>query len=744
MRTALKILLWLTLVTQVVHAAPPLLDIASEPLTSACRVTVPPSSPAMLDGASLLRLAALHNGGSELFQAAMRMADGGGHLARYLIAPGAAGMTATPQLAWEAGALLTGSATRAPSPAPAARHLYTAIVAEGGALGMIAFDWSALSPAQQAQLDQPPPVAAVAATAAAVRATAATTARIQAASTAGDGLGPLRLAYLRGDRTHEGSLFRIRSSVLGNSVHGTPVRVGQPPGVSASAPVRPDVLYLGANDGMLHAFDIADGRELFAYVPAAVFAALNQLPDPAYVQRAYVDGPASAGEVTIAGQARTILLSGMGGGAQGVFALDITDPAHFADNGGVLWEFTDRDDALMGNVTALPQIARLRINASSTGKASYRYFAVVASGLNNYAADGHASSSGEGALFLLALDKPRQQPWRLQDNYYRFITPIADATLANALYAPVLVNDRAGALRFAYAGDLQGNLWRFDVDGGAPWNKAVGPGPDGTPLFAARDAAGKRQPITQQPQVVYAERGGYLLLFGTGKLIEQADRSAARYAPQSLYAIHDSLRQPAELVSGRHQLTRRTLLGDPAGASLTLEGATEPGDSKGWYLDLLHAGVTGERSIDNGVIEGGIWTMNTMLPAASACDPARSRSYVLNALTGLAQGHSVSVRLPPAPAPEQPIVGDLSLSYVGRPALLPLASSVSLPNPTGGVRVVREFALGHPGQSPLGTVRSVTRAGRLSWREVANWRQLHENSKLTADKSDAGKQEGGK
>ncbi|MET0265796.1 MAG: PilC/PilY family type IV pilus protein [Duganella sp.] len=734
MRTASKIVLWLALAADGTLAAPLLLDIASEPLTAACRVAVPPSSPAMLDGASLLQPAALSHGGGELFRAAMRMSDGGGHLTRYLIAPDAAGLSVTPQVAWEAGALLTGSGTQAPSPAPAARHIYTAIIAEGGALSMTAFDWSALSSAQQAQLDQPPQTAVPAAPS-------------QSASSAGDGLGPLRLAYLRGDRTHEGTLFRVRSSVLGNSVHSTPVRVGQPPGVSASAPVRPDMLYLGANDGMLHAFDVADGRERFAYVPAAVFGALNQLPDPAYVQRAYVDGPASAGEVSIAGQARTVLLSGMGGGAQGVFALDITDPVHFADKGGVLWEFTDRDDPMMGNVTALPQIARLRINASSAGKVVYRYFAVVASGLNNYAADGHASSSGEGALFLLALDKPRNDPWRLQDNYYRFTTPIADATLANALHAPVLVNDRAGSLRYAYAGDLQGNLWRFDFSGGLPWKQTVGPGPNSTPLFVARDAAGKRQPITQLPQVVYAEQGGYLLLFGTGKLIEQADRSAARYAPQSLYAIHDSLRQPADIVSGRHQLTRRTLLGDAASASLAIEGEAKAGNSKGWYLDLLHAGVTGERSIDSGVIEGGVLAITTVLPATDSCDSARSRSYVLNALTGLAQGHSVSVRLPPAPAPEQPIVGDLSLSYDGKPALLPLASSISPPDPTGGVRVVREFALAHTaagGQQPLGTIRSVTRAGRLSWREVANWRQLHENSQPAANKSEAGKQEAGK
>lgn len=698
----IKAALWILLLSTVIdaQAAPPVLAIASEPLAAVCRPATAPTSGEELDGAALVRVAARPGQPGTLFQATMSTTDWAGRLTRYTMSAGAAGTAGgAPALspAWEAGGLLTGDANRPPSPAPAQRKIYTAIAQPDGALTMVPFEWTALSPEQRSQLDP-----------------------------AQDGAGPQRLVWLRGERSNEGTLLRARSSVLGNSVHATPVYVG--PATNPLAPARPDMLYLGANDGMLHAFNATDGSELFAYVPAALFGALHQLTSPNFVHRAYVDGPARAADVTVAGATRTVLLSAMGGGAQGVFALDITDPVNVAAQGGVLWEFTDHHDPLMGNVTSPPQLAKLRL-ASRGAAGIYRYFAVVASGINNYADDGHASATGDGALFLLALDKPRNAPWRLNDNYYRLIAPIADATLPNALHAPVLLAERDGAARFAYGGDLQGNLWRFDLAAGPPWDKAVGPGRDGTPLFIARDAAGKRQPITQQPQVAYASNGGYLVLFGTGKLLEQADRSAASFAPQTYYAIRDSLRTPAEIVTGRRQLARRELHGDPASERLTIAGEPLAADSMGWYMDLLQSSRTGERSIDSGVLRDGALVFNTVLPTTQPCRPTPSRTYVLNALTGLADGRSVTARLPPATL-ERPIVGELSASYAARPLLLPTSTSTSPRNPTGAVRVKQEFAVvaGAREGTLIGTVRTQARAGRLSWREVANWRQLHETA----------------
>lgn len=689
------------LITAIAQAAPPTLDVASEPLTAACRVPASPTSISEFAGPSLLHPAPPPASASagDLFQSSTNLTDWSGHFSRYVLLPGAAGLPSTPTAAWDAGTRLTGDAAHAPSPAPAVRKIFTAIVQPDGTLAMVPFEWTALSAEQRLQLDQAP------------------------SSATADALGEQRLAFLRGDRTQEGKLFRTRGNLLGDSINSTPVYV-------ASSLARPGAIYIGANDGMLHAFNATDGTELFAYVPNALLPSLNRLTDPNYTHQAYVDGPASAGEAMISGAGKTVLISGMGGGAQGVFALDVTDPARFAD-GGVLWEFTDRDDAMMGNVTTRPQIAKLRTRTVA-GVAAYRHFAVVASGLNNYAADGHASPTGKGALFLLAVDKPRDAPWQLNVNYYRLITSIADATLANALNAPVLVTDRAGALHYGYAGDLQGNLWRFDFTGGAPWAGAVGPGADGAPLFVARDIDGKRQPIAQQPLLAYADGGGYLVLFGTGKMIEKADRTSASFAPQSYYAIRDSLQTPAEIVTSRHQLTQR-VLGDDAGMpAFGIRGANMAYDSMGWYIDLLQATTTGERSIDSGVLAGGEVFFNTLLPGADACDKARKRTYALNVLSGLPKQDSIVTR-PPAPTSvEQPIIGQISDGYRATPSLLSVTTTRTPRDATGQARLYKELAVADltpQGIATVGHVRVQLRAGRLSWREVGNWRELHEAAK---------------
>jgi type IV pilus assembly protein PilY1 len=671
------------------QAAPPVLELDSLPVAAACTLA---GGAGTATGSTLLRPAARaaavatppSAGAGDLYRATMALADWGGHFSRYVLPAGGVGVV--PALAWDAGAILTGSAGQPPRPAPEQRNIYTAIVQPGGALAMVPFTWQALSPAQQALLNQD------------------------------DQAGAQRLAYLRGDRTLEGSQFRRRSSVLGDAVHSTPAYAG---------PVdRRAAVYLGANDGMLHAFDARNGQELFAYVPDALIAQLHYLADPAYVHRAYVDGPAATGEALIGDGRKTVLVSGMGGGAQGVFALDVTEPARFADGLGVLWEFTDRDDAMMGNVTTLPQIARVRTR-SAGGVATYRHFAIVASGLNNYAADGNASGEGKGALFLLALDKPQDAPWKLNDNYYRLITPVAESALANALSAPVLLAGSDGALRYAYAGDLQGNLWRFDFSGGAPWAKAVGPGANGAPLFVARDANGQRQPITQQPLLAYASERGYMVLFGTGSLIEKAGRGSARFAPQSYYAIIDSLQTPPDIVTSRRQLTQRFLDGATGDALLGISGARMESGSKGWYVDFLQAEKSGERSVDSGLLADGEVLFNTLLPGADACAAPRSRTYALNVLTGLADDRVVTAILPG----DEPIVGLLLPDYVPSPALLPQSAIRDDSGPAGRINVkaiATVVNIGADGPVVAGSMKSVRRAGRLSWREVANWRELHE------------------
>jgi type IV pilus assembly protein PilY1 len=362
-----------------------------------------------------------------------------------------------------------------------------------------------------------------------------------------------------------------------------------------------------------------------------------------------------------------------------------------------------------------------------SGVAEFRHFAVVASGLNNYVDDGHRTAAGEGALFLLALDKPRGTPWRRNVNYYRLSTPIADPALANALGPPALAADADGVLRYAYAGDLQGNLWRFDFSAGAPWSGAVGPGAGRTPLFVARAAGGERQPISQQPRLAFANGGGYLVLFGTGRLIEQADRLPSRYAQQSWYGIVDNLAQPAELVAGRRELTERVAValaggggalggGSGAGGDYAFAGAPLAPGSKGWYIDFPRSADTGERSLQGAVLAGGQLFFDTLLPARDPCAAALSRSYALDVLDGVA---AATGRLQPDYAPTAPLLRQTAVVNGAR-----AASGQIVQRKT--VAIVRFRAEQAAPLAQAGSVGLTMPAGRLSWREVANWRELHE------------------
>jgi len=192
--------------------------------------------------------------------------------------------------------------------------------------------------------------------------------------------------YLRGVQTLEqsnGGSFRNRSSILGDIVNSDPLFVGRDDAGYASLPgsegssyggfastIRRQMIYVGANDGMLHGFDastgVDGGKEIFAYVPNAVISSkLVTLSDPSYSHHYFVDGSAQSGDVFYEGAWHTVLVGSLGGGGKGVFALDVTDPDAFgADK--VLWEFASSNDADMGYT--LPQVNVVRMTKKLSGK----------------------------------------------------------------------------------------------------------------------------------------------------------------------------------------------------------------------------------------------------------------------------------------------------------------------------------------------------------------------------------------
>ena len=189
------------------------------------------------------------------------------------------------------------------------------------------------------------------------------------------------LAFLRGDRSNEagnGGSFRTRTSILGDIIYSSPIYVGPPnrfyeknanfsEGDSYAAfatahDTRVPVVFVGSNDGMVHGFLASTGEEQIAYVPNEIFGDLWRLHQTDYVHESFVDGPLATGDVYYGSDWHTVVVGGLGLGGQGYYALDATYASALGEsNAGntVLWEFTDADDADLGNTYGKPAIVRL-------------------------------------------------------------------------------------------------------------------------------------------------------------------------------------------------------------------------------------------------------------------------------------------------------------------------------------------------------------------------------------------------
>ena len=690
-------LLTLLLGVLVAVAALPPLDVAHDPQ---------PGQPAV--NAAVGRTSA---GQWLLIEASGDIGKGTGSVRRRSLSLTAAGVPSGGDVLWDADIRLTGrsngAAPVAPLPLPEDRHIFT-FDGPPGRAGTVPFQWDMLSDVARAHFDM------------AEKSGQETDVNEgkEDATQKGDGGGEARLAWIRGVRSGEGdgkgAPLRQRTGILGDIVHSTPLIVGAPAAFGFGSDVvqfraqysdRPTAVYVGANDGMLHAFDMASGAELFAYIPGALLADIGALASPGYRARPFVDASAAQGDALVGGAWRSVLASGMGMGARGVFALDITDPRQFSAGPGALWEFTEHDDNGIGFVRAPPIIASVAIGNARVP--TQRYVAIVSSGFNSLAPD------GRGVLFLLALDKAASARWQPGHNYFAIPTGEVVQTMPNALSAPALVLGVDGSAAYAYAGDLQGNLWRFDLALLTAQR-----------IFTAYDATGRRQPIAHPPKVVFAPGGGYLVLFGTGKLIEPDDWKHSSFSPQSMYAIHDRPDTGGEAgsVATRAELAERTVTGKD---ELTVSGAPvdyfAKAPKRGWYFDFPHSSADGERALGVPTLASGAILFETVQPGAGAS--AVTRMYVIEAISGLAFDVNGLAR-----------TGQQTGTAVRDGAMLaslvvPVSALAGHSDPTGGAIVARTFAVLRPnGQFVAAGARQVQvrqRARRIGWREVANWHELH-------------------
>jgi type IV pilus assembly protein PilY1 len=504
--------------------------------------------------------------------------------------------------------------------------------------------------------------------------------------------------FLRGDRSNEGLLsdttkyYRLRPHVLGDFVDseavyvkGSLVNYGDP-GYSAFKTynsTRQGMVYIGSNDGMLHAFyaatgamdpttgqavatgttgstSVTGGAEAWTYIPSMVLPTLYHLADKNYgtQHHYYVDGTPVVGDIcssnctTSSATWKTILVGGLNSGGNGYYALDITNPAQPK----LLWEFTDPN---MGYTYGNPNIVKLSNgqwvvlvtsgynniasapawianhayivgNQYTYGSSTYTVQTAYTSGatfgtLDTSNASGQPLTSGDGHGRLYVLDANSGTLVTSVNGTGWIDTGAGSTTTPSGLarIAAVVVNPTTdNTVQEVYGGDLLGNLWRFDVN-----NNIGATGYDAQLLVTLQDANGVAQPITERPEVGNVN-GNIVVYVGTGRYLGSADVTATP-TPQTMYAIKDTLGastygNPHTSGSGFIQQTI-TSTTCPAGQTLCSLGQTVY-TSTNYAVDWTRNNGwyvdfpgSGERSTTDPTLVLGTLGFTTAIPDTSGC-----------------------------------------------------------------------------------------------------------------------------
>lgn len=537
--------------------------------------------------------------------------------------------------------------------------------------------------------------------------TAAQTALLERTSTA-PGQPPAvggaeNAAYIKGSRALElsGGIGRLRNrpNLLGDIINSSPAYNR-----------TTEMLYVGANDGMLHGVNALTGDVRFSYVPAGlnfrsldgsgnINGGLTLLSDPAYEHQFFVDGPVALSGSQISADT-TYLVATLGRGGKGAFALNVSAPASFSA-ASVLWDRTATPDNDMGYVLGLPLIVKGNDGSN---------LAIVPNGID--------SVNGDAVLYVYNIATGAQ------------LAKIAvGETGGNGLSSPRAADlDGNGTVDYVYAGDMLGNVWKFDLtsSNASDWNVAQIEGLR-QPLFTATDSGGNRQPITGGVAIARnPDTGDIWVTFGTGKLIVQSDLGAANSGVQSLYGVAD---RDESLV--RADLTTRTIPAvgtDAQGRSIRAfeRFALLPSTSSGWVIDMGRP-TAGERVISGARINGRAVFISSVIPIpGSGCeDFGGGYLNVLDAFTGTSartsgDGDSSFFDLDgDGSGADETIVGEDGQTYyigsidlgIGMPTESGQIENMVLVCGTGGVCAEENLMPqdGGPGQPR-----------RISWRELVN------------------------
>ncbi|MCQ8181338.1 PilC/PilY family type IV pilus protein [Methylomonas sp. SURF-1] len=565
--------------------------------------------------------------GTMLYQAQFNSTDWSGHLfnfpvnsSGFVVDVNSDGRLDINDANWDAGTLI---------PAATARNIYTFNQSVG-----TTFLWDNLSAGQQTNLQT-------------------SSSGVLGSTTTGQN----RLNWIRGDASFEvrnGGTFRNRNSTTladvidsdplftKNESYGYEHLPTSTPGqstylqfvtnkTSGSTPRIP-MVYVGANDGMLHGFradtgNINSGKEILAYVPAGTYNNLSKLTDTDYAHTYYVDGSPTISDAYLNGSWKTVLVGGLNKGGKSIYALNISNPGAFSPAADVLWEYqgTDADTGNVGttDINALgltysqPQIGLLNDGT---------WVAIFGNGYN--------SAAEKAFLYIVNL------------NTGTLIKKIpTNTSTGNGLSTPKLYDSNGDKIiDYVYAGDLQGNLWKFDLTSTSStgWGLANA----GVPLFTAERTTGVTQPITAQPVLGAHSDGGILVFFGTGRYLTTTDVTNAEV--QSFYAIWDKPSTTGTVT--RSNLVAQTINEEiTKGTTRTITDCTDDpltptneclityqynlrgtsansvdySTKRGWYMDLLPSSGTaqGERVISSALLKLDRIIFLTAIPSSDPCSP---------------------------------------------------------------------------------------------------------------------------
>ncbi len=498
--------------------------------------------------------------------------------------------------------------------------------------------------------------------------------------------------FIRGQRQHE-LLYREREFVLGDLVGSRPVYVREPRRAYGD-PITPSyfdfkndlatrqpVVYIGGNDGMLHAFNGTTGAEMWAFVPRTVLPRLHKLAETAYAtsHQFFVDGSPTVGDALVSGVWRTILVGGMGAGGNGFYTLDVTDPANPIPkweicNSAALCSVVDGDLGLsFGN----PVITKRHHDG--------RWVVLLTSGYNNVSGD------GRGYLYVVDLANGAILS-KTSTGVGTSLDPSGFAKVSAWAIDP----DTNNTTQYVYGGDLRGNLWRFDLGLATPTVMR---------MATLLDSAARVQPVTTRPELglINSKRTVFV---GTGRYLGASDlQDPLTLSPPgdwsytgSLYALKDDDADHAD-PRNNNTFVPRTMVTLAANRRAVSGSMVDWSIHNGWYIDLPSVG---ERVNIDPQLTLGTLLVTGNVPNNNACTAGGdSWLYQFNYRNGLA-------------------VSTASGGEVGlfRPGTLTVGNAVIRLQGTT-LKVITTGASGVKETRGLNVGSGATNARRIGWREVA-------------------------